>query len=135
MNEKIIKAINFARDKHTGQLRDGGEDYIVHPQQTAKIISAVSPENIDLICAAWLHDTIEDTQTSFQDLQDEFGPNVAKLVLEVTATRQNGLKSFPRLKSREGIMLKLADRLSNISDMDGWTDEQIDIYLQKTKFW
>lgn len=133
---KISKAIQFATAAHAGQFRDDGKTpYITHPEKVAEIISTVTNDE-DLICAAWLHDTVEDTDTTIQDLQREFGDNVAALVWEVTheGDKTHGYY-FPHLESREGIMLKFADRLHNLSDMEAWSSKQTNHYLKKSKFW
>lgn len=126
------RAYAFADRKHAGQFRDGGAPFILHPVQTAQIIINVAIEDENLIAAALLHDTVEDTDTTLAELALEFGPDVANLVYEVTETENN---VFPNLKSRRGIMLKFADRLSNLSGMEGWTPERQQKYLDKSKFW
>ena len=120
----------YARNVHSGQLRDGGEPYIVHPAQVAAILSEVTQDE-DLIAAAWLHDVIEDSETTYEDLKAVFGQRVADLVNEVTHEGDH----FPRLKTRDGILLKFADRLSNLSDMNTWDAKQQARYLNKSKFW
>lgn len=136
MNQELItRAINFAKKAHEGQERDGGVPYIAHPQQTALIVSQAT-DNPEVIAAAWLHDTIEDTDVTYEQLVDEFGTRVADLVNEVTheGNKKDG-HYFPRLHSKEGIMIKLADRLSNVSDMGTWSEGRKQRYLEKTKFW
>lgn len=135
--EKTRRALIYAREAHSGQKDDGGNDYMVHCCQVAELISIVLPLEEDLICAAYLHDTIEDTEITFQDIQENFGREVAELVHEVT---HEGKKEeigywFPRLRSRRGIILKFADRLSNLSRMDCWNEKRQDQYLGKSKFW
>lgn len=131
------KAIRFAKSLHKGQKDDCGKDYFMaHLQQVADIIKLVSGDR-DLITAAYLHDTIEDTTMEYVTLKYVFGPRVADLVNEVT---HEGKKDehgyyFPRLHSKDGITLKLADRLSNISRMDSWSKDRREHYLRKTKFW
>lgn len=137
-NELLLcKAIVFAVEAHDGQKRDGGQNYIMHPAQTAKIVSQVT-DDPEIIAAAWLHDTIEDTDTTYEDLVEHFGKRVADLVHEVTHEREKrpyGQAYFPRLKTRDGILLKLADRLSNIADMGAWPEQRQQAYLRKTQFW
>lgn len=135
---KIIeKAAEFAVRKHKGQKRDGGiEDYIVHPMQVALILSLITKDP-NVVAAAYLHDTIEDTDTTYEELAKGFGKDIADLVNEVT---HEGAKDefgfyFPRLKTKRGIMIKLADRLSNISGMESWPVSRQLHYLRKTKFW
>ena len=135
--EIIKKAAEFAVKKHKGQKRDGGqEEYIVHPMQVALLLSLIT-QDPHVVAAAYLHDTIEDTDTTYEELLQEFGKDIADLVNEVT---HEGAKDefgfyFPRLKTKRGIMIKLADRLSNINAMETWPISRQEQYLRKTKFW
>lgn len=134
-NKIIMKAIAYASKKHRGQLDDTGKPYMVHPSQVAQILMRVTDDE-NLIAAGYLHDTIEDTDTTYEDLVKEFNKDVADLVMEVT---HEGKKDtgyyFPRLKTQRGIMLKFADRLSNISRMEAWNEGRKAHYLKKSKFW
>lgn len=131
---KATDAMVFAVKAHDGQLRDDGVAFIVHPAQVAQIISNVTNDE-DIIAAAWLHDVVEDTSVSYEVIVSRFGQRVADLVMEVTHERSQLGNFFPRLKTREGIMLKFADRLSNISDMKSWDAKRQAHYLRKSKFW
>lgn len=138
MNSKLImKAYNFALAKHKGQKDDNGESYFrAHCAQTFEILEVITKDE-NLLCAALLHDTLEDTNTTYAELVKEFNQDVADLVNEVT---QEGQKDefgyyFPRLKTQRGIMLKFADRLSNISRMQAWNEERKQQYLKRSKFW
>lgn len=136
-NTLIQKAIAFAYRAHEGQYRDSGEKipYIVHPAQTATILMNVTSDP-EIIAAAWLHDTVEDTDTTYEQLVAEFGQRVANLVMEVTKEKNTDNSGyFPRLHTQEGIMIKFADRLSNISDMSSWSTKRQQAYLNKSKFW
>lgn len=134
---KLKEAILFARKKHDGQLDDTGEDYyLVHLLPVATAVSTLSHDE-DVVVAALLHDTVEDTDTTYEELVENFGKRVADLVMEVT---QEGKKDnygyyFPRLKTAEGILIKLCDRASNISRMQSWNRHRRQHYLNKTKFW
>jgi len=128
-------ALRFAMIKHHGQKRDGGEQYVMHPMEVAKLLEITAPNDDNLIAAAYLHDTIEDTDVTYEDLTRKFNKDIADLVMEVTAEGSEGTKHFPRLETRRGIMLKFADRLSNISDMGTWDQKRQQQYLDKSKFW
>lgn len=127
----------FAVRKHDGQFRDDGvTPYMIHPAQVARILMQVTHDT-NLIAAGYLHDTIEDTDTTYEELVAEFGQDIADLVMEVT---QEGQKDnvgfyFPRLHTQRGIMLKFADRLSNLADMEAWSEERRQHYLKRSKFW
>lgn len=133
----IQRAMAFAYHAHEGQFRDNGEKipYIVHPAQTANIISEVTRDP-EIVAAAWLHDVIEDTEYTYEEIKFVFGQRIADLVHEVTNEKNpDGSGYFPRLKTKEGMMIKFADRLSNISDMDGWNEKRQQAYLKKSRFW
>lgn len=137
IDDFIQKAINFSYRKHKGQLRDDGEtEYFEHLVQVAHILQQVTDDE-NLIAAAYLHDTVEDTNTTYEDLVKEFNQDVADLVNEVTheGQKDNTGFYFPRLKTKRGILLKFADRLSNLSDMKHWDEKRQQHYLNKSKFW
>jgi (p)ppGpp synthase/HD superfamily hydrolase len=132
INHTIIwRAEKFARDAHLGQLRTDGRPYIVHPEQVFLILRTVT-QDPEILAAGWLHDVIEDTDTTYKTIVDLFGLRVAKLVMEVT---HDTPQHFPRLKSKEGMMIKFADRLSNLSDMNGWDQQRQQAYMDKSIFW
>lgn len=126
------QALEFANEKHAGQKRRSGEDYIVHPKRVAKHVSRYKKSHklSDLIAAAYLHDTIEDTDTSIQEIGEKFGDLVASLVNELTSDkteiRKQGKTKYLINKllnmSDWGLVIKLADRLDNVSDLKNTTD-------------
>ncbi len=135
--DKVLKAKIYARDKHEGQLDDDGEIYFYsHINQVISILENVTDDE-DILCAAYLHDTLEDTDTTYEELVHEFGKVIADLVLEVTHEGKKDQRGyyFPRLKSKKAIMIKFADRLSNLSRMSNWDLERQAQYLKKSKFW
>lgn len=132
----IMASAYFAKTKHEGQLDDDGKPYFGHCMQVYDILKMLGCEEHVLV-AGMLHDTIEDTDTTYEELVWRFGSKVADLVMEVThegKKDQHGYY-FPRLKSREGILIKFADRLSNLTRMDSWPQERQEQYLRKSKFW
>ena len=137
LTDKIQRAIKFCKKAHKGQLDDYGTEYWEHPMQVARIISVVCPSDRNLICAALLHDVIEDTKWTYAQIRIRFGGDVADLVQEVTHMGQKDKIGywFPWLKSRRGILLKFADRLSNLSRMTCWDEKRQEQYLRKSKFW
>lgn len=131
------KAAGFAKRKHAGQLDDENNDYFfAHLSTVALIVNMVTKEE-EVVAAAYLHDTLEDTDTTEEELRKEFGDKVTDLVLEVTHEGQKDEKGFyfPRLNSRDGIIIKFADRLSNLSRMNSWSEERRQHYLKRSKFW
>jgi hypothetical protein len=126
MSAMILKAIRFATEKHEGKTRKGsGEPYIVHPIMVSYILAQYKQsKNIEeLVCAALLHDTLEDTDTTFDEIVDEFTPLVASLVMELTSDenliKQIGKNEYLKIKlcgiSNYGLILKLVDMLADIS--------------------
>ncbi len=127
MKNYTLKAIIFATEKHEGQMRKGsGLPYITHPLTVANIVSSFKKsKNLDqLVAAAILHDTLEDTDTSFAEIAKTFTPMIASLVLELTSDKEQialvGKAEYMKKKwvgmSSYALTLKLADRLHNISD-------------------
>lgn len=84
MSWRIDQAKIFAWDKHEGQKRKyTGENYIVHPDAVARLVREV-PHTDAMICAAWLHDTVEDTNTTLEEIETNFGPVVRYMVHKLT---------------------------------------------------
>lgn len=127
MNLDYNYVLEFASKKHAGQFRaDGVTPYIEHPKKVAELVQMYkkSSQMDVLVAAALLHDTIEDTYTSYKELEDEFGEIVASLVLELTTAsyycRFMGKAQYLERKmanmSSYALVIKLADRLANIMD-------------------
>jgi len=110
-NELINKAFLFASEKHQGQTYNDGE-YIQHPLLTYEILTKISPEDINLRTAGLLHDLSEDQGVTKETLQKEFNEDVADLVIQVSKDEN---KNFP-ITSYRGLILKVADRLANVSN-------------------
>ena len=109
-----------------------------HCWQVYEIMRILYPEDFQLQSAALLHDTLEDTDVTYETLVSEFGVDVANLVHEVTHERRADNKGwyFPNLHSIRGVVLKFADRTSNLSRMEGvWNAKRIEKYIKKSKFW
>ena len=81
--DKIVKAYQYALEKHDGQFRKSGEPYIIHPLNVAIILTSVYADS-DSIIAALLHDVVEDTDATLDEVEEMFGPVVRKLVDGVT---------------------------------------------------
>jgi len=125
---KLIKALKFATDKHQGQTRKStGLPYITHPMVVQSLINQYkgnSKHIEELQISALLHDTLEDTDTSYFEIEREFGSMVASIVLELTSDEEMILKvgknTYLKNKmvsmSKYAFILKLLDRYSNILD-------------------
>ncbi len=130
-NLLLNKAINFVNKAHENQTY-GDQPFVYHPLQVYEVITLLKPADVNLRVAALLHDTIEDTETTKEQIEKEFNSDVAELVSEVSKTSYN---TFPNLKSTRGIVLKFADRLCNLSSMMAWSEEKQERYRNKSKFW
>lgn len=86
----IRKAYEFADKNHKEQNRVSGEKYINHPLQVAYILADLELDD-STICAALLHDVVEDTPVTHQDIIDEFGEEIAEMVEGVTKLRKNSI--------------------------------------------
>lgn len=125
--EDMAMVHKFAADAHSGQTRSDGSPYIGHPQAVAKNVEKYKKShNLDaLIAAALLHDTIEDTNTTHEDLEKLFGGLVASLVKELTSDKEqvqklgkaNYLSHKMATMSSYALVIKLADRLDNVKDI------------------
>jgi len=110
MSNVIDRAIEFATLAHRGQVRRyTGEPYIVHPVEVMEIVSTVSDDS-EVLAAALLHDTVEDTPISLQDIRYEFGDRVAGLVDQLT-DRSRPRTAIERLARRSTGCIFLLHRL------------------------
>jgi (p)ppGpp synthase/HD superfamily hydrolase len=123
----LLKAVKFAADCHTGQVRKGKQEapYVNHVLEVASLISEVGGVgDEEILAAAVLHDTVEDTAAEFEDIESLFGERVASIVREVTddktlskkRRRQLQIDHAPHL-SEEATLIKIADKTSNIADI------------------
>jgi guanosine-3',5'-bis(diphosphate) 3'-pyrophosphohydrolase len=120
----VCEAAEFAARRHTGQARKGrgNEPYVNHLAEVANLLAAATEgKDAELVAAGWLHDTIEDTETTREELLQDFGRRVADLVAEVTddmslskdQRRQRQIVEAPH-KSPGAKLIKIADKISNI---------------------
>ena len=134
----IQKAYEYAKAKHGDQLRKSGEPYIIHPVQVAYTLAELGLDE-DTICAALLHDVLEDTNTSYEDLEKEFNEEVAYMVdgvtklskLQYASVEEQQVENYRKMflamgKDIRVILIKLADRLHNMRTLKFLTrDRQI----------
>ncbi|MEI7732721.1 MAG: HD domain-containing protein [Verrucomicrobiota bacterium] len=135
----LLHAADFAANKHRLQRRKGGESvpYINHPIAVARLLAEVAGiADEAILAAALLHDTIEDTGTTPEELEREFGARVCGLVQEVTddkslprATRKAAQITHAPHLSPGAAVIKLADKITNVRDIasappEGWTHER-----------
>jgi guanosine-3',5'-bis(diphosphate) 3'-pyrophosphohydrolase len=120
----VSEAAEFAARRHNGMARKGrgNEPYVNHLAEVANLLATVTGgRDADLIAVGWLHDTIEDTATTQEELAEKFNERVANLVAEVTDDMRLPKSTRRRLqivespgKSASAKLLKIADKISNI---------------------
>ena len=146
-SEGLIKAIQFATWKHRDQKRKsiGDIPYIIHPIRVCQIlIENGCGYNLPLLQAALLHDTVEDTDTTLDEIHDIFDITVKRLVEEVSDNKSLPKEQRKRLqilnaedKSDDAKLLALADKIANLEDLSrgpegipmGWTVKRIQSYF------
>ena len=134
----IMKAYEYAKTLHGDQLRKSGEPYIIHPVQVAYILATLEMDEAT-ICAALLHDVVEDTSSTKEDLAREFSTEIAEMVdgvtklgkLSYTTVEEQQVENYRKMflamgKDIRVILIKLADRLHNMRTLKYLTrDRQI----------
>ncbi|PUE15193.1 phosphohydrolase [Limnohabitans sp. WS1] len=140
----LLQAVAFAADKHRNQRRKDADasPYINHPIALANVLANEGGvQDVSVLCAAVLHDTIEDTETTAEELRDLFGDQVASVVLEVTddklleklVRKQMQIEHAPHI-SPQAKLVKLADKISNVRDIlasppADWSPERKQAYF------
>lgn len=149
--DRVRSAREFARKKHLHQFRkDCKTPYFDHLKQVVKRLKKLGINNEDILCAGWLHDTIEDTNTDYDDISKKFGRKVADIVSSLT--KDNRLEKNEQEKrylvqlknaSWEAKAVKLGDIIANIADLKNSRysrDEKIEqvrkkiLYLRTIKY-
>ena len=126
----IQRAYNYAVLKHGDQKRKSGEPYIIHPTNVAYTIAELGLDE-HTICAALLHDVVEDTDAKNEDIEKEFGPEIAEMVdgvtklkmIEHASIEENQVENYRKMflamgKDIRVIIIKLADRLHNMKTLE-----------------
>ncbi len=134
--EKIMRAYELANTAHEGQLRSSGDKYITHPLSVASILLDYCMDT-DTICAALLHDVVEDTDVKLEELKKQFGSDVALMVDGVTKIglvplntkeeqQAENIRKILMAMSKDirVIIIKLADRLHNMRTLDARPPEK-----------
>lgn len=133
----LLQAARFAAERHTGHFRKGSrrEPYINHPIEVANLIANIGQvDDIDILMAALLHDTVEDCGVTADEITAAFGEKVAYYVLEVSddkslpkaRRKQLQIEHAPHL-SRGARTIKIADKISNVRDVIASPAEDWDI--------
>jgi (p)ppGpp synthase/HD superfamily hydrolase len=141
--ELVQKALAFATLAHRDQKRKyTGRPYVVHPVEVAEIVRSVAHDN-EMLAAALLHDVVEDTDVTIEDIRADFGDNIADLVDDLTdvSTPEDGNRKFRKAMDREHSALasaraqtiKLADLISNSADIVVNDPNFAKVYLAEKK--
>jgi guanosine-3',5'-bis(diphosphate) 3'-pyrophosphohydrolase len=144
---RLLKAAAFAAGRHKNQRRKDAEasPYINHPLALAELLASAGVENEEVLLASLLHDTVEDTDTTFHEIEQQFGPSVAAIVREVTDDKTLPKENRKRLQvehaaelSREAKLVKLADKICNLRDISSsppadWALERKQEYFEWAK--
>ncbi|MEM7204210.1 MAG: HD domain-containing protein [Planctomycetota bacterium] len=140
----LIKACRFAAHKHRDQRRKSvaATPYVNHPIEVAETLAQVAGvADLEVLQAALLHDTLEDTETEAAELEAEFGPRVRRLVEEVSDDKALPKQERKRLEvehaphlSPGARLIKLADKTCNVRDLGsappaGWSTERLREYV------
>jgi GTP diphosphokinase / guanosine-3',5'-bis(diphosphate) 3'-diphosphatase len=128
--EAVERSFAFACERHADQRRKSGEDFITHPVEVAKICAGLRLDT-ETLCAALLHDTVEDTSASLEEVREEFGESIAQLVDGVTKLTEITFQSRDAHQAENYrkmmvamatdvrvILIKLADRLHNMRTLE-----------------
>lgn len=140
----VRKAFLFAEQRHDGQLRSSGEPYMIHPVGVSMILAELHLD-LDSIITGLLHDTVEDTHTSLEDVKAQFGESVAELVDGVTkisrmtfrTSEEKQAENFRKMivamaKDLRVILIKLADRTHNMRTLEFLPEKKQKIIAQET---
>ncbi len=145
---RLLSAVRFAAEKHRKQRRkdDESSPYINHPIGVAWELATVGGvEDVEVLAAAVLHDTLEDTETSPEELEAVFGARVRSIVEEVTDDKSLPKAERKRLQvehaaslSREAKLVKIGDKINNMGDVishppTDWSSKRRQEYLEWTE--
>jgi len=145
-SKNLLRALDFTTQKHEGQMRKNGIDpYVKHPIEVARILLKINAP-YPLVAAALLHDVLEDTETSKEEMSKNFDAEVTKLVDGVTKLKKYKFKSIEEEEAEnfrkfylamaddtDVVVIKLADRLHNMQTISGLTPLKQIAYAQETR--
>ena len=140
----LFRALSFAAQKHRDQRRkdDHGSPYINHPISLARVLcDEAGVTDVRTLCAALLHDTVEDTDTTAEELEAEFGPAIKGIVMEVTDDKRLPKAERKRLQiehaakvSKPAKLIKLADKICNLRDVNDAPPVSWDLQRRQSYF-
>ena len=143
--EMITRAYEFSRRAHEGQKRKSGDDFIVHTQEVAEILAGLHLDSVTL-ASALIHDVVEDTPTTLEDVQSFFGDEVARVVdgltkiarVQFRTNTEQQVENYRKLllsmaQDARVILIKLADRLHNMRTLEHLREEKQRRIAQETR--
>jgi len=143
-NGLITKAIEFAYNAHSGQKRKSGEPYIIHPLEVARILSKIEMDE-DAIAACIMHDVVEDTEVTVEQIKEEFNEDIAALVdgvtklglLQFETREEQHAESIRKMiiamaKDIRVMLIKLADRLHNMRTLQYMPEDKQQAVARET---
>lgn len=137
MDNKIINAIALAKKVHEGQ-KYGEDDYTEHLLTVVENLTRYDVATLDMKVAGWLHDAVEDTDLTIEEVRTEFGDRVADLVYAVTTEdgknrRERNARTYPKMATVPGaIRLKLADRIANVESC--WATQDTKLFMYQREY-
>jgi len=147
IKKSVIEAYEFAEKKHKDQYRKASNlEYITHPKYVARVVEQLTGDET-LVIVALLHDTLEDTNTTFEEIKEKFGIQVAHLVNELTNKKEergsmkkkNYILNKMINMSDDALIVKLSDRFHNVLFLEKDQDDLEDLkfvkyYYHNTRF-
>ncbi len=139
----IQAAASFAATYHKGQTRKlSGDPYVVHPEAVFNSIKKLGIKDRNILTAAYLHDTVEDTPATYNKIKNEFNKDVADLVKELTSSDKEiktmGKPAYLAKKmiqmSDNALVIKLADRWHNVQDVFQMSEKKAKKMIMQTNF-
>lgn len=141
-SDLVLKAAQFAAEAHKGQVRKyTGQPYIVHPVEVMNLVATV-PHTEAMLCAALLHDTVEDCGVTLEQIKELFGPEVEDLVFWLTdppkgesglnrAARKERCRQRLEIAPAQAQTIKLADLISNTASIVKYDPDFAVVYLRE----
>ena len=132
----IKRAMELARDIHAAQKYDE-YPYFHHLEQVVDVLKKFNINDVEILIAGWLHDSLEDSSTSYSDLEKEFGTEVAEIVFCLTdelgrTRKEKKEKTYPKSRSNpKSIVVKLADRIANVEHSKERNSSQFYMYQKE----
>lgn len=144
-HQKIVMAMEFANEAHRAHMYSSTQPYVKHLENVYNVLlrygcKSSDPDQLEILIAAWLHDCLEDTATSYSDVKKVFGESVAEIVFCLTDElgrnrKEKKEKTYPKIRSNwKSIIVKVADRIANIEHSLNNTKEKSFSQMYKKEY-